>query len=179
MLLAIACKKENTNPAARTSAGDANNSVQSFTIGQEYQGGIIVWIDETGEHGLIAAKTDQSLGATWNNIAFGVTGATGKNIGAGPYNTRKIVRFQGTDGIYAALLCAQYRNEGYNDWYLPSKNELAEMYKQKALIGAGDHIYWSSTEVDENIAWAQNFATGGRKQNLKDKIYYVRAARTF
>lgn len=179
LLSVIACKKESV-PANRAASATDASKLASFIIGQEYGGGIIVYIDETGEHGIIAAKTDQSLGATWYNGDFYVvTGATGKDLGTGPYNTRKIIRAQGVDAIYAARDCAAYRAEGFNDWYLPSKNELAEVFKQKALLGIGNDVYWSSTEVDANIAWAQNFETGGRKQSNKNKVYHVRAVRTF
>lgn len=178
MLLTISCKKESIHTQRSTSEMDATKLV-TFTIGQEYGGGLIVYIDSTGEHGIIAAKTDQSLGATWYNGIYGITGATGKNIGEGSYNTRKIIRAQGNNGIYAARVCIVYNTDGFNDWYLPSKNELTELYKQKAIIGAGNDIYWSSTEVDANVAWAQNFETGGRKQSNKDKIFHVRAVRTF
>lgn len=178
ILMAISCKKESTHAQRSTSEMDAANLV-TFTIGQEYGGGFIIYIDSTGEHGIIAAKTDQSLGATWYNGVYGITGATGKNLGEGPYNTRKIIRAQGNNGIYAARVCIVYNTDGFNDWYLPSKNELTELYKQKAIIGAGNDIYWSSTEVDANVAWAQNFETGGRKQSNKDKIFHVRAVRTF
>lgn len=179
MLLTVACQKQTAKPDQALSANDANASTQALAIGQEYQGGIIVYIDSTGLHGIIASKSDVSIGATWYNGAFGITGATGKIIGTGPNNTRKIIRAQG-DGIYAAKVCADYRPDSiYNDWYLPSKNELTEVYKQKTKIGAGNYVYWSSTEYDTNGAWAQNFSTGGRKKSAKDRIYHVRAVRTF
>jgi hypothetical protein len=179
MLSIVACKKETIQTNTSLTATDASKSVQAFVIGQEYQGGIIIYIDTSGEHGIIAAKTDQSLGATWYNGVYGITGANGKIIGTGPANTRKIIRAQGTPGNYAARICGRLKVDDYNDWYLPSKNELAEVYKQKAVIGAGDFLYWSSSEVDGNIAWAQNFSTGGRKQSDKSEVYHVRAVRTF
>lgn len=187
MLSVTACQKESIHANTSVAATDANKSVQALVIGQSYQGGIIIYIDASGQHGIIAAKKDQSLGAPWYNGVYGVTGATGKNIGTGPTNTRKIIRAQGAPGDYAARLCAQLKVTAdatvYNDWYLPSKNELAEMYKQKAIIGAGDDVYWSSTELTgaegSNGAYAQNFSTGGRKQSDKSKTYHVRAVRTF
>jgi len=180
MSSAFACQKENIKTTSTSTAVTASNAsnLETFVIGQEYGGGVIIFIDTSGQHGIIAAKTDQSLGATWYNGVPGITGATGKIIGAGPSNTRKIVQVQG-DGIYAAKVCAEYKADTYNDWYLPSKNELTEVYKQKAIIGAGNFVYWSSSEEDANAAWAQNFTTGGRKQSRKDKIYHVRAVRTF
>ena len=37
---------------------ETNNVILSLYVGQKYQGGIIAYIDETGQHGLIAAPTD-------------------------------------------------------------------------------------------------------------------------
>jgi hypothetical protein len=37
----------------------------TLTIGQSYQGGIIFWLDATGQHGLIAATADQSASMRW------------------------------------------------------------------------------------------------------------------
>jgi len=127
MLSVVACKKEGIQTNTSLAATDANKSVQALVIGQDYQGGIIIYIDTSGAHGIIAAKTDQSLGATWYNGVYGITGATGKIIGTGPNNTRKIIRAQGNTGTYAAQVCAQFKVDVYNDWYLPSKNELAEV----------------------------------------------------
>lgn len=178
MFCTIACKKESVQTKNTVVSTASASNLETFVIGQEYGGGIIIYIDSTGQHGIIAAKTDQSLGSTWYNGVPGITGATGKILGTGPANTRKIVRVQG-EGIYAASVCSDYKVETFNDWYLPSKNELLEVYKQKAIVSAGDFVYWSSTEVDANAAWAQNLTTGGRKQSRKDKIYHVRAVRTF
>ena len=37
----------------------------TLKIGQEHVGGLIIDLDDSGIHGLVAAKTDQSEAATW------------------------------------------------------------------------------------------------------------------
>tara|TARA_Y100000766_G_scaffold273656_1_gene274803 strand:+ start:31 stop:576 length:546 start_codon:yes stop_codon:yes gene_type:complete len=69
---------------------------------------------------------------------------------------------------------------GYDDWYLPSKEELDKLYLSKGLTG-GFTVgrYWSSSENTTNDAWGQYFSDG--KQNLYNKYVpnYVRAVRAF
>ncbi|MFZ4739614.1 MAG: DUF1566 domain-containing protein [Bacteroidales bacterium] len=151
----------------------------TLTIGQSYQGGIIFWLDATGQHGLIAATTDQSTGIQWYNGTYTTTNAVRDGIGAGMYNTERIIANQST-GSYAAQLCANYQGGGYGDWYLPSKYELNLLYLQKTAVGgfAGDY-YWSSTEGYSINAWNQTFGSGLQNLNPKTNAFYVRAVRAF
>ena len=76
--------------------------------------------------------------------------------------------------------CADYTVGQYDDWYLPSKDELNQLYQQQTAIGGfEDDWYWSSTEGDNGNAWGQDFNDG--IQNVANKVYpsYVRAVRTF
>jgi hypothetical protein len=151
----------------------------SLAIGDSYQGGIIFWLDATGQHGLIAATADQSTGIQWYNGTFTVTNAVRDGIGAGMYNTERIIANQST-GSYAAQLCANYQGGGYGDWYLPSKYELNLLYLQKTAVGGfASAYYWSSTENDLNSAWTQNFGNGSQDYDYKDYANRVRAVRAF
>ena len=150
-------------------------------IGQPYQGGIIAYIDETGKHGLIAAPSDQNNG---NPICWSVdnrnTGATLTDIGTGKSNTDKIVEAQGTTENYAALLCKNLSIDGYSDWFLPSRFELDELYRNRAEIGGfSDDWYWSSSEYYTNAAWHQKFSNGSHNYYYKYGSYRVRAVRAF
>jgi len=70
-----------------------------------------------------------------------------------------------------------------NDWFLPSKDELDEMYTNLYLFGVGGfHTgqYWSSSEASPVAAWLQNMLTGGQGATTKDIITInVRACRSF
>jgi hypothetical protein len=131
----------------------------NLKLGDSYQGGIIFYLDASGQHGLIAATADQSRLTSWWNGSFVSTGASSTTDGAG--NTTKIIQAQGNSGNYAAKICRDYKGGGYTDWFLPSKDQLNTLYTQKNLVGGfGDEIYWSSTEFSTGEAWVQYFQNG-------------------
>jgi len=64
------------------------------------------------------------------------------------------------------------------DWRLPTKVELNEMYKKSDDIGGfAFYDYWSSTEGDNGIAWWQGFGSGLQYSNGKLNFFSVRAVR--
>jgi len=87
----------------------------------------------------------------------------------------------GRHNWYEAIdLCENYKGEGFNDWRLPTKEELNELYKyHKKFGGFVDHYYWSSSEYSATIAWSQCFANGDQFGTSKNYSYYVRAVRSF
>jgi hypothetical protein len=150
---------------------------QSFTIGQNYGGGVIFWIDDTGQHGLISATSDQSTGALWG--CYGTTIGTSYAIGTGQANTTAIVNGCSEAGT-AARICNDLVLNGYSDWFLPSKDELNQMYEQRTAIGGFTiHWYWSSFEYNPNNAWVQSFTSGNQDIGFKSNAYHVRAVRAF
>ena len=125
-----------------------------LAIGDYYEGGIVAYISTSSTlaeetHGLIAAKSDiSSTGVPWSNSTTTIVG-TSSGIGTGLSNTDKIVTSLG----YAANSCAAgkarfYTGGGYNDWFLPSKDELYNMRLMFDHIGnfTTPAFYWSSTE---------------------------------
>ena len=93
---------------------DFTTNEENVAIGQIYQGGIIVYVDSTGQHGLIAATEDQSSGIQWYNGTNILIGATGTAIGTGLTNTNAIIAAQGS-GSYAASIARAYNDGGYPD----------------------------------------------------------------
>jgi Protein of unknown function (DUF1566) len=173
---------------ATNSAGTAYGNEVSFAsspfgfyIGQSYGGGIIFYIDGSGQHGLIAAPSDQSTGVQWGCYGT-LIGGTGTVIGTGQANTTAIIAGCITAGI-AANLCDALTLNDYSDWYLPSKDELNQMYIQRNVIGGfannNNGYYWSSSESGVNIAWTQLFGSGNQYNAFKNSTYYVRAVRAF
>ena len=164
------------------------------SIGDPYQGGIIAYLlksDDAGyegsqQHGLIVALEDQGgMDVLWWNEVLGdlETKALGNLIGDGLSNTELIVSIQG-EGVYAAKICIDYEvaeNEVvYDDWFLPSKGELAEIYENIDELGEFKTTYWSSTEAERNQgAWRQNLFNSAQNVSKKYEPYSVRPIRSF
>ncbi len=71
---------------------------------------------------------------------------------------------------------------GYDDWYLPNKEELNAMYQKKSSIGGFSYTayncyYWSSTESSSSYAWYQNLNSGSKNSDAKSAYYRVRCVR--
>lgn len=164
-------------------------------IGSKTAGGIVFYLDKTGKHGLVC--TDIELGkAIWGGQ--GEIGANGDGIadGSGMQNTKKIVEHSSwyKQGFFsskkipaptAARLCLESSHNGYNDWYLPTINELKLIYEN---IGKKfKHSYWSSTEygaikgmfgggqtkVFGDGAWSYNFEKGTKEYAYKDSNWRI------
>ena len=177
-LIFSACEEDTPLPAS-------NNNNSALAIGDTHQGGIIFYLDGNGG-GLIAAPTDQSV-ETWGCYGTLISGADGTAIGTGAQNTIDI-EAECTWSLIAADICANLTLGGYSDWFLPSKDELNEMYLnigQGNALGLGNvggfanNYYWSSTEFGNGDAWFQYF-TNGYQYGLNKFYYYdVRAVRAF
>ncbi|MCX6313954.1 MAG: hypothetical protein NTX08_04400 [Sphingobacteriales bacterium] len=157
-------------------------------IGESYGGGIVFYVYDNGQHGLIAATADQSTGIQWYNGTARYTGTTGDGLNAGTMNTALIVATQMADnqaGNFAAKVCTDYSvtvsGITYGDWYLPSKYELNLLYLQKTIVGGfGSYYYWSSSEYDNFNAWSQFFLMGDQFPDAKNWAFpHVRAVRVF
>ncbi len=134
-----------------------------------------------------------------------LNGNTETNIGAGHANSIAIIdQLDSSNDMIAAKLCLNFDDETYDDWYLPSKDELNLVYinlhtnenaiKHWIIIsnhnyGKKDYMsskyYWTSSEFDASSAWAVYF---GRKtaqnpdhlvKRPKGDQLYVRPVRTF
>lgn len=155
-------------------------TTQTVNVGDAFEGGIVVLVDVTGRHGLIAARQGSNYDTIWGCKGVSVPG-TKTEIGSGMANTKAIMKVCSTDGI-ASRWADQLSKDGFSDWYLPSKDELTEMYKQKNAVILNDVMRWSSSEADANTAWALSFDAAGNAVPVvmdKDSKLGVRAMRAF
>jgi hypothetical protein len=124
---------------------------------------------------LYVYPTDNSAGIRWYNGTYTTTNA--KSTSDGETNTALIVANQGP-GSYAAQLCSDLTAFGYDDWYLPSKDELNAIYLDKEVIGGFTFAYyWSSTEFSMTDAWGQDFNNGSQVTYGKYPTSRVRCVR--
>jgi DUF1680 family protein len=155
-------------------------------------GGLIFYINANsatdGWRYLEAAPVDQSAGARWGCFRTVIAGARGTIIGTGRQNTRDMLAACTEPGT-AADLCANYRLNGVSGWFLPSRDELALMYRNLKAADAGDFrdggvadnfTYWTSSQHTADMAAHIDFADNGR-QHSDDKDFprRVRAIRAF
>jgi hypothetical protein len=166
-------------------------SAREYAIGDVGPAGGLIFYDNPnhardGWRYLEAAPFDQSLGARWGCFRRQIPGATGTAIGAGRQNTKDMLAACAETGT-AADLCAQLSVSGVRGWFLPSMDELAQMYQALQAHGLGDFrdagmadncSYWASTQNDADMAGHIDFADNGRRHgDDKDFPRRVRAIR--
>ena len=179
-------------------------------VGDYRDGGIVFYIaneptdldgDGDLDTGLVCAIVDQGSIIEWiqgGNTQTTTNGGTSVSIGFGQTNTTAMMSQVGYTGG-AATVCDEYTTTvngiTYSDWFLPSKDELNQMYVNREVINTAatadgvegavfsyaNRYYWSSTEASSNDAWCQYFfnITNSQNQPEKDFYHHVRAVRAF
>ena len=175
----------------------ASGPCVQYTVGQAAQGGIVIWVDDSGQHGIVAAQSDIYVGAgidsdgipyIYNSTgAYNFIVAPSLGIYGGQKNTDKIVEVGGWS-TYAAFLCQQIGQGSlgqgnYGDWYLPSLVELQIMYNNRNLLPTlktvPDSYYWSSTESYPDQAHVVEFSSGNTYSFKKNYPYLQTGINTF
>lgn len=94
---------------------------------------------------------------------------TSEELGAGKANTEALVKAMGNKAyvsetgmekdVYAAKACMDYRQSGYDDWYLPSKGEMSAICSalKANSIGEWQDYYWTSSEKSANEVYLWYF----------------------
>ena len=147
-----------------------NNRVK---VGDYTHSGIVFYVDETGEHGLVASEND--LNGVWELgcAEMETTNfATGYEIGKGHQNTMDIInndcqQVNNYNDITGAQACIDFQSNGYSDWYIPSLNELTLIFTNLINVVSVENSpteisplynfvagwYWSSTILQNSSSY--------------------------
>jgi hypothetical protein len=139
------------DPITKEVTATAASAGSTYTVNTLYPelGGYVIEINADGTHGLVAAMQDQGR-SNW-------------------YDANDLLSDANNHDVNGAK---------FKDWRIPTKRELNLIYFQRASIGAASY-YWSSTELDVNYAWGQDFSVGGQFTFNKGSTVNVRAVRVF
>lgn len=161
------------------SYGQADTINVTHKIGDYFKGGIIFYLDETGQHGKIVTESNLS-----SKLRYGCPDVFVYSDSPidGEINTILITKNCGEET--AASVCSGLSLGGSDNWYLPSIFELELVYKtlfNKSSFSTG--YYWSSTECKEckfPRSWGMKFDNQGKKATLnRNRALYVRCIRKF
>ena len=174
--------QESTNQSLeirKTTYEDVSKQYENdrLKIGSIYSGGIVFYIDKTGKHGLVGAEKDQGKTLFWGTIKFL---GTKTYLGSGKANTKLIIeRSNWATGFLlkktAAKICTELSLNGYNDWFLPSKDELNLVLKTTKV----GRTYWSSSENKLLVSICSKFLGESVSTRKTHNDIYVRAVRAF
>jgi len=154
---------------------------ESYAAGDFVQGGLYTFEDSGFAY--ITAETDQSTDAPWGCQGTSIPqGASPEAIGHGIVNTQAIVAHCATAGI-AARLADNLVLNGFSDWFLPSLEELVEVYTNLADADLGNfsnHSYWSSEQASATQASTVDMNNGiALDHNKSQTNRHTRAMRRF
>jgi hypothetical protein len=156
-------------------------------VGDSYGGGKIFYIFQPGDPGYVAGQYHGLIAATSDTQGYRVFGCYSSNwtvstaLGTGAANTTTLLGCSETN--FAAKYAKAVTDGGYTDWYLPSKNELYQLYLNRSIVGGFlTNLYWSSSQASwsqSTDAYYQNFTNGGIGLYDKTTTIGVRAIRKF
>ena len=176
--------------------GERKSNLGTITIetnvGDKLGGGVVFWVDATKAHGYIVNMSNIGTGTEQFGPEVNPSDAAGtsQNMGSGYTNTQNIVKkfnalqsannwpeWQGVK--IAAQLCLNNSvtegNAVYADWFLPSREELIEVFKVKSLLAEkGVNIpannYWTSSEGDGEAGWSAYYVNFYEETNIVSEI---------
>lgn len=161
---------------------DTDETFTGAQVGDAVAGGIYAGVMTYGdnrEFHIVAAPASGETTAPWNLIYQTTLNIQDDDDG-----------FQNTEGLLASSVespaaehCAYYAGGGRPGWYLPARNELE--FVRAALSGhteftantGSGSITWSSTERNNNSAWARRFSNGDESYDIKQQSRLVRPIR--
>lgn len=205
-LLVVGCD----NPTSGSTEEDTDGTTAgtlTYEVGETGPaGGWIFFVDEEDQYpdwtyleaapANWAGGTAGDISRSWRTTTLSGSFETGFAVGTGQENTIAILGLGGSSA--AAQAAATYEvtvgEVIYDDWFLPSQNELITMYQNlhrqglgafsDTPNGAGSNIYYWSSYARNGSPWAVNFdlAQGENAAptgSSRDNSYYVRPIRRF
>ena len=186
VLVDFECQTEPLSGSKRLQVSiEATVGTSDHFVGEHYHGGVIFKI-LSPTTGLIAALEDTALDVFYESLSGGspyTTGANGIEIGTGRANSDLLLANPRAKD-QAVKFCNDLLVGPYDDWYLPSEQELYAMYVNRFAIGNfATKTYWSSTEVTGSSDWKKarclTFSDGSILTRDKNNAYCVRAIRSY
>jgi len=131
-------------------------------LGDRYKGGIIFSFFPDGISGLISAEQDLYINGT-DRFFWADDISIGRDVNNGVLNTKRMSENTSNVEQVAYFFKDGFSFNGFNDWYIPSINELELLKENKNLVGGFTQLtdwqglYWSSSEISSTKAEALNF----------------------
>jgi hypothetical protein len=165
-------------PSSFTSTGSACGTACKYL-----EAAPVVWIQNATPAGQTNCQIADTMSndplCAWSDNTSTRIGTTGTGIGTGYANTSAMIAQSGSKGK-AGTVARAFQGGGKTDWFLPSEDELNQMFVNKSTIGGFESgIYWSSSENAAGTAWGRHFRTGVRYSGNKANPSYVRPVRAF
>jgi TolB-like protein len=172
-------------------AAPATPAVQTYKIGDKGPAGGIIFYDKGNNNGgwryLEASPADINRQLEPTSEYINTTDCAERAVGKGKSNTQAIMKEAANKGGgfgWAAQACDAYTLNGFDDWFLPSRDELHYMYGNLHMQGLGNfknERYGTSTASGASTSnywfWFEYFSDG--KQDTSPGSNRVRPIRQF
>jgi hypothetical protein len=172
-----------------------------YHVGDLFGGGIIFFVDKSGNHGLICSMSDINKHLPVE-IREQISMASGENNNQAARKEMELKMIAEDNSQNAKIACEGYTNSNYgtgifSDWYLPTIDNLELLYKVKdvinKLLGGCDQktadlltkTYWSDSKFYDELFgyqdWAFDFTNGSRASSRRPppNLFGIRAIRSF
>ncbi len=163
-------------------------SPMKYKVGDYYEKdgirGVVFEVSEDGLHGkVVSVDTSLTMWCTSEQYSKGIVVGASAAVD-GKYNTDRVMQRTDNSRYQAFVWC---RSKAVA-WYLPSKEELVIISRNKDKINATlvahrhaviDGCYWSSTEFNNNCSWYVDMNDGFTRSYFKNLSNHVRAVAIF
>jgi hypothetical protein len=180
-----------TNAIGTSYGGEISFTTTNVVPGNFYQGGRVAYIFTNTDFGYVANEIHgiivKSNGVApfantkykWSDTLTNIIG-TNNGVGYGLLNTNIIVNALGNRAP-AAKICFDLIDNGYNDWFLPTKQDLDKIKLTQSITGVNIWSgFWTSNQLDINQAYFVSHQAGaGQYWTLKTDAWYIVPARYF